>query len=206
MTGKKSGPIYLMRHGRIEQFRPRRYVGQTDLPLTLAGERQAWQMHTLLQDIPFVKIVSSPLRRALETAAIVSGRRSWDIETIPALAEISLGTWEGLTVEEVRRRYPGQYEARGADLAHYRPPEGESFADLAARSLPVLTDLAQENPGPLLVVTHAGVNRVLLSRMQGLPLADLFAIPQDYCCLNIVRLENGIWQVEAINQTPDQTN
>lgn len=202
MTGKKSGPIYLMRHGRIEQFRPRRYLGQTDLPLTLPGKRQAWQMHDLLKDIGFVKIFSSPLRRALETAAIVSGRRSWDIETIPALAEISLGTWEGLTVEEVRRRYPGQYEARGADLANYRPPEGESFADLAARCLPVLTDLALENPGPLLVVAHAGVNRVLLSRMQGLPLADLFAIPQDYGCLNIVRLENGEWRVETVNQCP----
>ncbi|MBU1140702.1 MAG: histidine phosphatase family protein [Proteobacteria bacterium] len=196
----KSRLIYLMRHGRINQSLPHRFVGQLDLPLDDEGIRQARDMHFFLKDIKFSRIFMSPLRRTVQTAEIIAGSRTIIMQQVPGLAEISLGAWDGLTVDEVRRRFPGEYEKRGQDLAHYRPPEGESFADLAQRSFPAFTELAMENPGPLLVVSHAGVNRVLLSRMQQLPLEDLFLIPQDYCCLNIINLDNGSWHVDAINR------
>jgi len=199
LSAKTDGPIYLIRHGQIEQFRPRRFVGQLDLPLTDAGKIQARVMRDFFKDIKLSRIFTSPLHRTLQTAEIVAGNRTIDITPVPELAEINLGDWEGLTVDEVRRRFPGEYEKRGEDLAHYRPQGGESFADLAQRSLPVFTRLARENAGPLLVVAHAGVNRVLLSQMQQLPLQELFLIPQDYCCVNIITLDNGCWQVEDIN-------
>jgi probable phosphoglycerate mutase len=192
--------IYLLRHGRIEQTEPRRFIGQRDLPLSPAGEAQALDMAGMLAAVRFSRIFSSPLTRALQTAAPIAARQRQPVTAIPGLAEISLGQWEGFSVEEVRLRFPGGYEERGRALASFRPPDGESFHDLALRAFPCFAGLVENHPGPLLIVAHAGINRVLLSRIQGLPLAGLLSIPQDYCCLNIIRWQGGRWQIDAVNQ------
>jgi len=201
VTVRSETSIYLLRHGQIEQAKPRRFIGQLDLPLTTEGERQALDMALLLREVPFTRIFSSPLLRAVQTAAAVAAGRGQAVITAPELAEISLGGWEGLTVEEVRRRFPGQYEQRGNDLTHFRPPDGESFHDLAIRTFAGLNRLAAGNPGPLLIVAHAGVNRALLSTIQNLPLAGLLGIAQDYCHLNILSREKDGWRVDAINRS-----
>jgi len=68
------------------------------------------------------------------------------------------------------------------------------------RALPCFTALAEDHPGPLLIVAHAGINRVLLSRIQQLPLDELLLIPQDYCCLNVIGWQDGCRRVDAVNQ------
>ena len=154
--------IYLIRHGDIDTFSPSRFLGQTDLPLNETGIRQARALHDRLQHIKFSHVFTSPLQRAAQTAALVSGRAIESVNRIGAFKEINLGAWEGLTVEEVRSQFPGAYEQRGQDLECFRPQGGESFADLSARCYPALLTLVNEYSGPLLVVAHAGVNRVLL--------------------------------------------
>lgn len=193
----KAAQIYLMRHGHIGPYLPHRFIGQLDLPLSLEGEKQALRMHRFLQDISFNRVYSSPLVRSIRTACIVSGYEAHHIEVVPDFFEINLGDWEGLSVDEVRERFPGEYEKRGADMANYRPLHGENFVDVARRSFPAFKQIVTENSGPLLIVTHAGVNRVLLSRLLQLPLKDLLQIPQDYCCLNIIKENNDGWHVDS---------
>lgn len=185
--------IYLLRHGAVARHQPRRFLGQTDIPLSEQGQAQAKILAARLAHVPFTAVYASPLERAWHTAMLVSGYSGADIQIVEALREINLGAWEGLTVAEVQERYPGAYEARGADLTFFRPPGGESFADLAARTWPALLNLAQtgETSGPLLIVAHAGVNRVLLARISGVPLEHLFSIPQDYCALSCLRYRAG---------------
>ncbi|ADW17779.1 Phosphoglycerate mutase [Desulfobulbus propionicus DSM 2032] len=191
--------IVLARHGAIDTSSPRRFLGQTDLPLNAEGIRQARMVGERLRALTFSHIFSSPLQRALHTAALAGNRPLAEIQSMAALTEINLGDWEGLSVAEVQARYPGAYEQRGQDLEHFRPPGGESFADLAARALPALRALADEHPGPLLVVAHAGVNRVILSRLLDRPLCTLFALPQDHCAVNLLRRGSHGLRVEAIN-------
>jgi len=193
--------IYLLRHGEIDKPSPRSFLGQTDLPLNENGMRQARALREKLKNIRFSAVFSSPLQRAVQTAALVGGIGPEAVLRIEEFKEINLGTWEGLTVDEIRKRYPGAYEQRGENFEFFRP-EGkgaESFADLACRCYPALLALTKNHSGPLLVVAHAGVNRVLLSRLQKLPLQKLLEIPQEYCAVNILRgsLEN--LQVEAVN-------
>ncbi len=191
--------IYLIRHGEIDTFSPRRFLGQTDLPLNENGIRQAMDLRERLKNISFSHVVSSPLQRAVQTATLVSGRAPEALHIIERLKEINLGAWEGLSVDEVRSRFPGDYEQRGQDLEFFRPEKGESFADLATRCYPTLLALANKCPGPLLVVGHAGVNRVLLSLLQQKPLRKLFDIPQDYCGVNILRCNSKDIIVDSIN-------
>ncbi len=191
--------IYLIRHGEIDRYSPRRFLGQNNVPLNAYGIKQAKALGRQVHRIPFTRVFTSPLQRAVHTAALVSGRPADALHRIDAFKEIDLGAWEGLSVAEVKDRFPGAYEQRGRDLEHFRPEDGESFGDLAARCYPALLELATTCSGPLLVVGHAGVNRVLLSRIGNQPLQQLLDIPQDYCAVNILRRCAQQWNVEAIN-------
>ena len=191
--------IYLIRHGEIDKPSPRSFLGQTDLPLNDHGIHQAKILRDHLKHITFTGVFSSPLQRAVQTATLVSGISTESVQLIEDLKEINLGAWEGLTVDEVQNRFPGAYEQRGQNLEFYRPRKGESFADLAARCFPALLTLTELYTGTLLIVAHAGVNRVLLSRVQQKPLKLLFEIPQHYCGVNILSCNAQKITVEAID-------
>lgn len=193
--------IYLLRHAEIDRSSPRRFLGQSDLPLNENGIEQARRLGDALAPISFTRIFASPLRRAMQTAMLATGCSPGDIEPVAALREINLGAWEGLTVAEVQQRFPGGYEARGRNLARYRPAEGESFADLADRALPALLEIASSTDGAVLIVAHAGVNRALLCRLLHRPLAEVLHIPQDYGAINILAQAGKTLQVQAINQS-----
>jgi len=195
--------IYLLRHGEIPSWTPRRFLGRTDLPLTDNGRRQMEVMARFLKSRAIGTIVCSPLQRCRESAQILASTVDCELEVISELAELDLGEWEGLTVEEVRQRFPGDYEARGLDLANYRPAGGESFADLLERVWLPFTAIGASGNLPVAVVAHAGVNRVLLCRLLGMPLANLFRLEQSYGCCNVVHAEEGDYRVEAINLRPE---
>ena len=191
--------IFLLRHGAIDNPLPRRFLGRTDLPLNADGVRQARDLGRWLGAISFRRVCASPLSRAVETAALVSGRPAAAIERVETLVEIDLGAWEGLSLAEVQVRFPGAYEERGQDLAAYRTPGGESFSEVADRACPALADLARDTPGPLLVVAHMGVNRAVLSRLLGRPLALLLDIPQAYAAVNVLCAGPQGLEVAAVN-------
>ncbi|MEA4856000.1 MAG: histidine phosphatase family protein [Solidesulfovibrio sp.] len=193
--------VYLLRHGAIFQRRPRRFVGQTDFPLTDEGRAQAALWREPLAEVPFAAAVASDLSRCLETAAIVLSGRDIPVRPEPRLREINLGQWEGLTVEEVKERFPGDYERRGQDLAHCRPRDGEGFADVQARAVAAVRELAALD-GNVLVVAHGGVNRVLLCHALGLDVSHIFRLGQDYCRLNILAIDGEHWRVDAVNCAP----
>jgi probable phosphoglycerate mutase len=113
-----------------------------------------------------------------------------------------MGSWEDLPMEEAKRLFPDEYTKRGEDPAEYRIPGGESFSDLRGRVVPLFEELIQRQDGPLLVVGHAGVNRVLLCHLLGMPLENLFRLGQDYGCCNLLRRGNGFCSVRAVNLRP----
>lgn len=192
------GTVYLLRHGDCRQDEIKRLIGQTDVPLNPNGRAQASRWQRELADIRFTRVFSSDLDRSVETALIVAGT-SAPVRALPLLREINLGTWDGLSVDEVRRLYPAEYEKRGGDPVSYRTPGGESFADLAARVVPLFEEIAGSTTGNVLVVGHAGVNRVILCHLLGMPLADLFLIRQDYCCLNLIECGDSGVRVRGMN-------
>ncbi len=187
--------VLLMRHGEIPQYKPRRFIGQQDLPLTETGRAQAIAAGKALRGMDIGRIVCSDLSRTRETARLAAEHCGLDgipIEPEARLREINLGQWEGLTIKEVEAAFPGEYAARGENLALARPGGGESFLDLQQRTAPFFDALFTETQGTTLMVAHAGVNRTILCHVLGLDLNNLFRIGQDYCCVNsIVRTGMG---------------
>jgi broad specificity phosphatase PhoE len=194
--------IYLLRHGDSRQDRIRRYIGQTDTPLNERGREQALWWRNALADIPFQACFCSDLQRSMETMRIIVEERETLVTPTPELREISMGDWENLPMEEVRKLYPDAYERRGIDPAFNAPPRGESFSDLQMRVIPFFEELMNRSQGPNLIVGHAGVNRVILCRLLGIPLANLFRIGQDYGCLNCIIRDKGNIRVRLINYLP----
>lgn len=181
--------VLLFRHGHVGHKREKLFLGKTDLPLSAEGRRQAEAWRHPFQARPPCRMVSSPLRRALEFARILAGDRENNITVCPELAEIDLGDWDGRPMHDIRQTDPAAWQARGDNLARFRPPNGESFEDVQKRTVPAFQKLIDHSDPELIVVAHAGVNRVILSHLCGMPLEHLFRIGQDYACLNV--LETG---------------
>jgi molybdenum cofactor cytidylyltransferase len=195
-----SRAIYLIRHGAVRpQGSEKRYVGQLDLPLIPEGRRQAEALRERLRHTPLTAIYCSDLQRSLETAAIIAEPHGLDPCAVKDFREIGLGEWEGLPFAEVRRRSPAEYEERGRDFIHFRPPGGENFLDCACRVLPAFYEVLRATRGDILIVGHAGVNRTLLCQALGQSMNTLFDIEQDYGCLNLVRYQDLTFELEILN-------
>ena len=194
--------LYVVRHGAIISIAGKAYIGQTEAPLSEEGVEQAWALREWLADVPFTRIVSSDLSRSRRTAKIIAGQRTCPLEAFPQLREIHLGDWEGYSFEEIRERFPDDYAARGRDIEYWRPPGGESFADCRARVQGALDRILAGSQGNILVVGHAGVNRLILCSALGIPVRNLHSIGQDYGCVNILGFGTGRTRVQLMNYTP----
>jgi alpha-ribazole phosphatase len=191
--------IYLLRHGDSRQDEIKRYIGQVNIPLNAEGREQAFCWRRELAQIPLERIYCSDLSRSLETARIIAEGRSEPVQPLHDLREINLGAWDGLSFADVQRLYPGEYERRGADIFTYRTPGGESFADLAARVVPLFLEIVAKSSGNLLIVGHAGVNMVINRHVLGMPLENIFRIRQDYGCMNVIDFNSHGMRLRMMN-------
>ena len=157
--------IVLVRHGETGWNRERRYQGHADRPLNDAGRAQAGELAETLLLEGVSAVYTSPLRRASETARIVADRLGLEAQELEPLREIDVGEWQGLTVDEVRTRFPER-----ADVAWRSGwANGETHDELVARVVPALLELGRRHAGErMLGVTHAGPIRAALSAATGL--------------------------------------
>jgi probable phosphoglycerate mutase len=198
--GKK---ILLLRHGAsLGDTDEKRFIGQTDRPLSNKGRDQAHGWRQWLADAPIERIIASSLSRCVETARILAADRSVEITPLAGLREIDLGDWDGITFRRVREQWPEAFRQRGMAIARFRPPGGESFLDLQHRVVPIFEHAVDQIDRSLLVVAHAGVNRMILCHLLGMPPQHLFRLAQGCGCMNLIdRLACG-YRVHSLNLLP----
>jgi probable phosphoglycerate mutase len=159
--------VVLVRHGETEWSAALRHTGRTDLPLTPAGEEEARTVGEALRGRKFALVLSSPLRRALDTARLAG----FAPQVRSELAEWDYGEYEGLTTGQIRETVPDwtiwRYGARG----------GESGAAVGTRVDRVIDEILQAE-GDVLVFAHGHLLRVLCARWLELEPSDgrLFAL------------------------------
>jgi broad specificity phosphatase PhoE len=151
--------IWLARHGETEWSRAMRHTGRTDIELTERGRQQAQLLRRGLEDRSFVRVITSPLSRAVDTCALAGlGDRA---ERSDALLEWDYGEYEGLTTPQIRVRRPAWVLWRDGC------PGGETAADVGARVDPLLAELRRAD-GDVALFAHGHVLRVLAARWLGL--------------------------------------
>lgn len=192
--------IYLVRHGKPDIQNEKRYLGITDAPLDCDGIEQAKYLKRHFDQIPIEKIFTSPLKRSLQTAGIMCGGKRQGYRIVKEFKEINMGIWENKPVEYIKKNFPREYEDRGKNMATFIPAEGESFNQLADRVLPAFDNIVRHHSGNVIIIAHAGVNRVILSKILGISIQDIFSIRQPYGCVNelIFNEESQRWQYKRI--------
>ncbi|WP_407310760.1 alpha-ribazole phosphatase [Desulfosporosinus sp. SB140] len=193
--------IYLVRHGDIDLGGDKRYIGQLDLPLSTLGVKQAAVLKEIFSRISLDKIYSSDLGRAQQTAKIVASAHSIIPAACAELRELNMGDWEGKLFSEIKAKYPEKFRERGEDIANYSSPKGESFADCYKRVIPIFERFVQADETTILIVGHAGVNRVILCHVLGVALDNVFRFEQNYGCINLISKKDSKYCLNFLNHT-----
>jgi broad specificity phosphatase PhoE len=154
--------VWLVRHGETEWSRDGRHTSTTDLPLTDEGRRVAESLRARLADETFALVLTSPRRRARDTA-VLAGRP--DAEVDDDLVEWDYGDLEGQTSAEIRETYPGWTIWQGP------VPGGETADEVSAR-LDRVVARCRETDGRVLVFGHGHALRALAARWLELPVVD----------------------------------
>jgi len=179
--------VYLMRHGEVANGSEKRYNGHINVDITAKGIEQMHSLAERLGDKPVKAVYCSDLIRSAKGAEIIAKRIGIGSIQVRGLRERSVGKWEGLTAEEIKERFPGEYEAWRLDLLNYRPPDGECLFDVRDRVMPEYRRLVAAHPGDeIAMLLHGGVNRVILADILGLPPLNLFRLDQAFGALNII--------------------
>ena len=188
--------IYLVRHGRPDfPLDVRLCLGSTDLPLGALGRMQVCRTALWLPETRTLPAFSSPLSRAQETARFFT-----DTFTIlPDLREMDGGDWEGLRFDEIRRRWPEVYAARGTDPT-LPIPNAEPVETVRRRAMGALREAMNLTDGDLLIAAHSFVIRSILSEI-GEPALLRHMVP--YASVTTLTEQDGALRIAQIGQTPD---
>ena len=170
--------LYLVRHGETEWNRQQRMQGRLDSRLTAEGRAHARSHAALLAREAVEHLFVSPLGRTRETADLILENCAVPVTYDDRLVERSNGAWEGLTIDEIARRYPDDWAARMRDPFHHRPPDGESVPDVVARIAPFARQLARAPGRRLAIVSHGIAARAFLTHFLGLAPAQVDRVRQ----------------------------
>lgn len=150
-----AGNVVLVRHGETEWSRDGRHTGRTDLPLTEEGRRHAEALAAPLRAWQFALVLTSPLRRAVETCRLAG--YGGQAQLRPELMEWDYGRYEGLTSRQIAQQSPGWSLWRDGG------PDGETPADVGRRVDRVIAEVRRA-AGDVLIFAHGHVLRVLAAR------------------------------------------
>ena len=179
--------LLLVRHGSTRHSADLRFSGRNELPLDDAGQRQARALAVRAPAFGEVAaVISSPLRRAVQTAEAIAGALDLEVEVLDGLAEVDFGEWEGMTMREVHAAQPEQMAAWAAS-PDTPPPGGESFTALTRRVRRTRNGVIAAHPGArVVVVTHVSPIKTLVRLALDAPPSSLFRIHLDTASVSAI--------------------
>lgn len=167
--------LFFIRHGQTDWNIQGKIQGSYDSELNDIGIRQAKELSkkVIEDNYRFSKIYTSQQKRAVKTAQILGEDTSIDYIPIEGLEEINLGQWEGLSWEEVKEKFPNEYEEWYANRRYTKSPKGESYQDMLKRVLVVIHKIIKENDKDVAIVTHSAVIMCLQCYLTNTPFEEM---------------------------------
>ncbi len=160
--------IHLVRHA-LHGLVGRELVGRRPgVPLSPEGVAQATRLRDRLAGESIARILSSPLQRAGETAALVAGPHGLNVEVADALTEIDCGEWTGASFDTLAG--DPRWRAWNDERSRAAIPGGETMAAVRDRVAALVDGLARPDGGTVVLVSHADVIKAVVAGLIGLPL------------------------------------
>lgn len=191
--------LLLIRHGETDHNKEMRFTGFTDIPLNSTGREQAMKLKEKFMSEGITSIYSSDLKRASETADIISGGGS--LAVTPALREMNFGIFEALKYEELLRVHCDEISQWKSDRRNYVIPEGESFLQMAGRVLSFTEKIITSNDGgKAAVVSHSGCIRTILSFYLLGGIEDTWKFFIDNCTITRLCIDKKYSYMKSLNE------
>ncbi len=196
----------LLRHGQTVLSIEKRFSGVGDQELTEVGLAQAAAAAERLRGSGADVIVSSPVRRARQTAEAVAAATGLELVFDDGFRETDFGDWEGYSFSEVKKQWPRELDAWLADTAT-APPYGESFDATATRVRQARDRVIRNHPGrTVVVVSHVTPIKTMLRLALDAPPSALYRMHLDLACLSQVQwFADGPAVVRSLNDTAHLT-
>lgn len=192
--------LILVRHGETVWNLEQRVQGLSDIELSERGTEQAKILGRCLKDEAIERIVSSPLKRAYQTARAIGRFHDVDIEIDEDLRELDQGVFDGLTFREMRKRYASFLSKWAVDPGPLVIPGGESLVDLQRRAWPAIERIIAISKNTL-VVSHNFTIAVILCNLQSLRLASFRDVTVDVASRTYVSVDGLRRTVFLFNDT-----
>jgi alpha-ribazole phosphatase len=176
--------ILLIRHGATDLAGT--FCGHSDPCLNERGRNQSAALLSRLQGENIGAVYTSDLRRAQQTAVVLSTAKAVPLHILPGLREIHFGSWEGLRWSEVEAKDREFAERWLLEYPSLPTPGGEAIGEFEERVLATLGPLLRIEQRPIAIVSHAGVMRVAMRRLGGFAEDQSFTQTKEYC--SVVRL------------------
>ncbi len=190
--------VIVVRHGETHWNIEGRRQGHLDSTLTEKGRAQAEALSQRFTPDSCSAVYSSDLGRAYETARIIAERTGHEVVSDERLRERNLGIFQGLNGDEIRARYPREYEEHRNGGADHAVPSGESFRDQTERNMTCLEELGRRHAGEIImVVTHGGVLSALFRHTLAIPLDAPRRFSFKNASINLFRYQDGVWGLET---------
>ena len=204
LTTEKATTIILIRHGETVLTPFKKFSGDGPLnpELTEIGLDQAEKVAVAVAALNPEVIIASPLRRTTQTAEAIALATSLPIVFEDAWIECSFGIWDGLSIEEVKEKYPADYQSWISSTG-FAPPEGESYDNVGLRIDAALNQIAAEYPGQrVVVVTHNGTIKSAAKVVIGGPADAIFHIDVSPCSITTISIwpSDGLRALRSLNE------
>ena len=183
--------IVLIRPGCTEFDEQHRIQGNLDLPLSTGGRQQVEQLLADLSHVEIDWLFSSPCEPARSTAEALGATRGLPVREVEGLYNVNLGLWQGLKVDDVRRKHPKVFKQWQDSPEAICPPEGETLAEAVARVRKAL-EKPLKKKGNLAIVAADPLAAIICMVVRGLTLESIPAVCQGAC---------GSWEILSDNQS-----
>ncbi len=191
---EKPTELIVIRHGQTTWNITNRFQGHLDIDLSELGKKQAERIADHLASEPIDVLYSSDLKRALDTALPLAQLKSLDVRTDTRLRERHMGIFQGYTFEQIREKFPEEYEKFMTWDPDYVMPDGESSREKYRRSIAFFEEIAAAHQGgTVAVITHGGVLDALLRFILGIPLSTPRRYKNYNASINRIIIDNRGW-------------
>jgi broad specificity phosphatase PhoE len=192
----------LVRHGHAAHV-DRWLAGRRDVGLSEAGREHARRLRTAFAWTPLTAVYSSPLQRAIDTAAPLAADHGLHVQVRPALTDMDFGEWTGVAVEELER--DPAWQAFNRDRRRACPPGGEPLDRVYRRVVRELQWMAPAHPGEtVVIVTHAELIRCALSAFSGRTLDEVLAVEIHPGWVSAIGIDPHFQCALTVDEAPDQ--
>lgn len=195
--------LYLVRHGETEWNKEEIFRGRKDIPLNETGKVQAERVGEYLAKFGIDLIYTSPLLRARETASFISKETGAPVTVLEELNDMDFGIWEGLSLGDVMRRYPKEFETWKLNPHVFKVEGCESLREVRKRVSKGLKRILRDRKekGSIAIVSHRVICKILAMLILGVPNRYFWRIKIDPASISTFEYRDGHFVTTLLNQT-----